>query len=91
MKGNHSTDGGDVPYKARALYSGAGYSGSKLGNELATNVGCGGPGAGRTVYQRGMQAQHGSAAAGSRNAAPDVPATKPGRDILNDYGPNRRR
>jgi hypothetical protein len=54
---------------------------SKLGNELAGNVGGGGPGKGRQLYgQSGMQRQHG-AAAGSppREATPwynDFPATK---------------
>src|SRR5215510_10382862 len=31
-----------------------------LGNQLATNVGKGGPGAGRTVMRSGSQAQHGA-------------------------------
>jgi hypothetical protein len=33
-----------------------------LGNEVATNVGKGGPGAGRTVYGSGSQCQHGPVA-----------------------------
>jgi hypothetical protein len=35
-----------------------------LGNELATNVGRGAPGAGRTVYPCGYQDQHGTPAKG---------------------------
>jgi hypothetical protein len=37
-----------------------------LGNDLATNVGRGGPGTGRTVYPCGYQDQHGQAAPGQR-------------------------
>jgi hypothetical protein len=37
-----------------------------LGNDLATNVGKGGPGTGRTTYPCGYQDQHGSAAPGQR-------------------------
>jgi hypothetical protein len=39
----------------------------KFGNELATNVGKGGPGAGRTLYgQSGQQGQHGPVAGSPR-------------------------
>jgi hypothetical protein len=48
-----------------------------LGNALATNVGKGGPGTGRTVYASGSQ--H-----GLRPAQP-LPA---GRDTLSEYGPD---
>jgi hypothetical protein len=37
-----------------------------MGNDLATNIGNGGPGTGRTVYPCGYQDQHGSAAPGQR-------------------------
>lgn len=50
-----------------------------------------GPGSQRTTYRSGSQAQHGPVAQGSVNRAPDPPATAPGRDILSDYGPEKRR
>jgi hypothetical protein len=49
-----------------------------------------GPGSGRTVYGSGSQSQYGPVAPGQVNRAPDPPATAPGRDILSDYGPERR-
>src|SRR6516162_2712998 len=49
------------------------------------------PGSGRTIYRTGSQMQYGNPVQGSRSSAPDVPGTTPGKDILNDYGPNRRR
>jgi len=68
MKGNHA-ENRDLPYKARQLYSGNGYP-TKLGNELATNVGGGSPGAGRTIHK-----------AGSQSATPAVGARPSGRGI----------
>jgi hypothetical protein len=52
-----------------------------------------GPGAMRTIHRSGSQGLHGSVAQGSRNTAPDVPATstKGTRDILSEYGSERRR
>jgi len=50
----------------------------ELGNKLATNVGGGGVGTGRTVYRTGYQSLHGPVVAGQ----------SPGRrDILSGYGP----
>jgi len=67
-KGNHS-ENRDLPYTTRPLYSGNGYP-TKLGNELATNVGRGGPGTGRTVMK-----------AGSQSPTPAVSARPSGRGI----------
>src|SRR5262249_53997189 len=39
---------------------GPGFDGAKYGNELALNVGAGGPGRGRTTYHCGSQGTHGS-------------------------------
>ena len=50
-----------------------------------------GPGANRTIYRSGTQGTHGPGAKGETNRAPDPPATKPGRDILSDYGPEIRK
>jgi hypothetical protein len=80
MKGSHSTVKGDMPFKPRAMYGEPSYP-TKFGNELATNVGGGGCGTGRTIYKTGSQAQHGSANQGSSPAR---------RDILGAFGPNKR-
>jgi hypothetical protein len=76
---------------ATPLYGGPSFAPVKFGNELATNVGAGGPGAGRTTLRAGSQAQHGPVAQGDRSQAPDVPATRPGQDQLRDFGPERGR
>ena len=62
---------------------GPAYTGSKLGNELALNVKGGGPGTGRTVHHCGSQGTHGSV-----NPGHSPPA---GRDILSEFGPEKRR
>jgi hypothetical protein len=49
-----------------------------LGNQLATNVGGGGPGTGRTLYRTGTQAVHGPVVAGN---------TPQGRSIFAQYPP----
>jgi hypothetical protein len=51
-----------------------------LGNALATNVGAGGPGKGRTVQKSGSQGLHGPVAGAPRPMGPD---------ILSQYGPER--
>jgi hypothetical protein len=63
------------------------FSGSKanpvpFGNAKALDVGKGGVGTGRTVYRSGYQSQWGGAVQGSS------PARK---DILSEFGPERRR
>jgi hypothetical protein len=85
--GAHTTNKGESNYRGdpvRGSYRSAGTPGSvPLGNQLATNVGVGGPGKGRTLYgQSGFQGMHGAPNPG--NAPP-----KSG-DILNQYGPNYR-
>ena len=73
---------------------GAGYSPSQMpatGVKGSYNSATLGPGSGRTVYARGSQAEYGPVNPGQVNQAPDVPATRPGRDILSDYGPEMKR
>jgi hypothetical protein len=53
-----------------------------LGNQVALNVGKGGPGAGRTIHTRGSQGHHGPANPGS---------SPPARDILSEFGKERSR
>jgi len=57
------------------------YTGSKLGNEIALNVGAGAPEAGRTVHHCGSQGTHGSVNPGQ--------PTPQGRDILSEFGPEK--
>ena len=78
--GNHSTEHSALLPREKIIEKyrqGPGVS-VPLGNEVATNVGRGGPGAGRTLYgQSGMNAVHG----------PVAGSPKPqGRDILSEYG-----
>ena len=62
-------------YRGEPLHNDRSFQPVKFGNELATNVGKGGPGAGRTLYgQSGQQGCHGQPASG--NPRP------PGRGIL---------
>jgi hypothetical protein len=57
------------------------YNSSKLGNEVALNVGKGGVGTGRTVHHCGSQGTHGNV-----NPGHSPPA---GRDILSQFGPEK--
>jgi hypothetical protein len=82
--GDHVTDRGAQtanraaePMKTAAPYK------SAMGNELATNVGKGGPGKGRTVYASGSQAHHGGATAAV--AKPGLP-----KDVHGFVGPERK-
>jgi hypothetical protein len=52
--GSHMTK----PSAAEPLYQGKSFQPTKLGNELATNVGPGRPGAGRKVMRSGSQGKH---------------------------------
>ena len=70
---------GSFTTKSSALpvFEGNKQAATPMGNQLATNVGGGGPGTGRTVYQSGTQAVHG----------PVVQGSAPGqRDILSEFG-----
>jgi hypothetical protein len=70
MKGNHSGRG-DIPSKVvigkDAIGKPAGNT-VPFGNEIAGNVGKGGPGAGRKIYMTGVQGQHGPVNPGNRPA-----------------------
>ena len=84
--GDHATNSGrSSGYKGEALHGPASrnFQQTKLGNEVALNVGRGGPGTGRTVYHCGTQDMHGQAAAGN------APAKS--HDILRDFGPDYRK
>jgi hypothetical protein len=54
-----------------------------MGNALATNVGKGGVGTGRTIHKTGGQGTHGPVDRGEPRPE--------GRDILREFGPDRRK
>jgi hypothetical protein len=64
MLGNHSTEHGTVRGAIEPQHTMARPS-QRLGNELATNVGKGGPGTGRRVMASGSQGTHGEVNRGS--------------------------
>jgi hypothetical protein len=67
MQGSHSTVGGgsETSYRGERLHNDRTFQPVKFGNEVALNVGKGGPGTGRTLHgQSGSQGCHGSPAQG---------------------------
>jgi len=72
-QGDHITREGSTGYRGDPFHSGRSFNPTKFGNELATNVGKGGPGTGRTLHgQSGSQGCHGQPAQGSAG----LPSTK---------------
>jgi hypothetical protein len=72
---------------AKPMFQGNAQAATPLGNELATNVGKGGPGTGRTIYDRGTQAQTGPAAQGVAARPDDIdPKLRSERPI---HGPSQ--
>jgi hypothetical protein len=65
--GDHTTNRpGSTGYRGEPPHNNRNFNPVKYGNELATNVGRGGPGTGRTLYgQAGSQGCHGQPAAGN--------------------------
>jgi hypothetical protein len=80
--GNHTTEGTIRGAKPQPLQRGT-MGAVPLGNAVATNVGKGGVGTGRTVYARGTNAVHGPVASGEPRPQ--------SRDILREFGPDRRK
>lgn len=77
-RGNHATNHGKLLHKDVEPVRGKRMDSVPLGNEVARNVGKGGPGTGRTVFASGSQGQHG---------APEGRGAVAGRDILSSFGP----
>jgi hypothetical protein len=67
-QGSHITRDGESNYRGERLHNPSkNFQPVKFGNEVALNVGKGGPGAGRTLYgQSGLQGQHGPVAGSPR-------------------------
>src|SRR6516162_11761834 len=86
MQGSHSTVGGgsETSYRGEKLHNDRTFQPVKFGNEVALNVGRGGPGKGRDVHASGSQGVHGG-------TNPGNPRAVPGRDLLSDFGPDYRR
>jgi hypothetical protein len=83
-QGNHATDHSKIlPYNGESYLVGKTPAGGAvpLGNQIATNVGKGGPGAGREVMRCGSQT----------GVSPVRSPVATGRDILNEFGPNSKR
>jgi hypothetical protein len=74
-QGDHITNKSSTGYRGEPLHNDRTFQPVPFGNEVALNVGKGGPGAGREVMSCGSQGQHGDVA-GTRRPA--------GRDILNN-------
>jgi hypothetical protein len=82
IQGAHTTDGKETSYRVEPKLTGQNFQPVKFGNELALNVGGGGPGKGRTTYASGSQATHGSVNQGQPS---------PSRDILSEFGQDYRK
>jgi hypothetical protein len=72
MLGNHSTEGERTRSAKKSLHQGPGFQPVKYGNEVALNVGGGGPGKGRQVYRSGQQCTHGATNPGNAPSSGDV-------------------
>jgi hypothetical protein len=76
-----------VAFKPEPLTAGRGYAEPQ---GPTSNMGQG-PGANRVLYgQSGTQRTYGPTRGGEPDRAPDIPGTKPGKDILRDYGPESK-
>jgi hypothetical protein len=84
MQGSHVTRGEESNYRGDPLHSGGSFQPTRFGNEVALNVGKGGPGTGRTVYASGSQGTQGTTNPGNPRPTPD-------RHIISSYGPDYRR
>src|SRR5215469_18250240 len=82
LQGSHVTRGEESSYRGDPLHGGRSFRPVKFGNEVALNVGPGGCGTGRTIYNTGSQSQHGGPAQGNPPAQ--------GRDTLAEFGPESK-
>jgi hypothetical protein len=75
--GSHITNKSDTGYRGPKFHDGKSFQPVKFGNEVALNVGKGGPGTGREVMASGSQGCHGQPATGN-------PPPNRQRDALNN-------
>ena len=59
------------------------------GNAVAASTQCG-PGGSRTIYARGVQGTHGAPAKGEPGITGTMRPSGAGKDILNEFGPNKK-
>ena len=87
--------GAAVQFRKEPLIQGRGYNPAGVpatGIPGKYNAKTSGPGSLRTTYASGSQSHYGATALSAVNKAPDPSATgNRGRDILSDFGPERRR
>jgi len=76
-----------ISFKREQVDRGRAYTGAPLGNEVALNVGGGGPGTGRTTMRSGSQGFHGSPNRGEGGMQPSTADRGP-RAILGEKKPN---
>ena len=74
--------GASTAFRKDQVDAGPAYNPTKYGNEVALNVGKGGPGTGRNVMPCGSQGSHGPINPGN---------SAPAKDILSEYGPDKRK
>jgi hypothetical protein len=84
MQGSHVTRGEESSYRGEPLHNDRSFQPVKFGNEVALNVGKGGPGTGRETFRTGGQGCHGQPASGNPPAVPD-------RHLLSSFGPDYHR
>lgn len=70
LQGSHTTHGGETGYRGEPKFTGKNFQPVKFGNEVALNVGKGGPGTGRTTYASGSQDCHGAPEQGNPRPNP---------------------
>ena len=74
--------GQSTAFRKDEVDAGPAYNPTKFGNEVALNVGKGGPGTGRNVMPCGSQGVHGPVNPGN---------SAPAKDILSAFGPDKRK
>jgi hypothetical protein len=73
--------GASTAFRKDQVDAGRGYTGAKYGNEVALNSKSA-PGQGRTIHRSGSQSTYGATVPGH---------SAPAKDILSEYGPDRRK
>ena len=70
-QGSHVTAQSESRYRGEPLHNERNFQPTKFGNEVALNIGRGGPGSGRTLYgQSGSQGMHGATNPGNPRPNP---------------------
>ena len=83
IQGDHVTNRDSTGYRGEKLHNDRTFQPVKFGNEVALNVGKGGPGTGRDVHASGSQGVHGGTNPGNPRPTRD-------RHIIASYGPDYR-